>query len=281
MLIMCAIMAVLLRGGAWSVPPSNAAASVGFPSVGTPAYLEARTYALAKGEPLTLTWKTGEGALAWPEGLLRHVLVRTLGEQTNADSIPASDGVMADVPSESTGVVMAGVMLAPATVRPDGNDLARLEAASAPVRAGTNVTLVRCAKVLARLDDEQTRGRRSPIATSKTGQPAEIRPLMDPTVAAVGSDVPLRVYAGLSARGGAALRARLVKGAGEDAAAGDSDQTLVADGSGIAIFHVTRPGVWVIEYETVMEVQPVVHEPGEAGVMTWYQVTLSFEVPTP
>lgn len=273
-------MAVLLRGGAWSVPPASGAALEGFPSVGSPAYLGVSTSALAVGEPLRMTWRTAEGDLAWPEGMLRHVMVRTLGEQTNADSIPASDGGVAEVPNESSGVIMAGVMLAPTTVRPDAGDLARLDAPSTPVPAGANVTLVRCAKVLARADDDQTRGRRSSIATSKTGQPAEIRPLMDPTVAGVGSDVPLRVYAGLSARGGAVLRARLVTSAGDEAA-GDSQQTLLADRSGIAIFHVTRPGVWVIEYETVMEVQPVVHEPGEAGVMTWYQVTLSFEVPTP
>lgn len=279
------MLGIVLRGvSVASAPPPAAVETQAFPSIGPPGYLLPEDFILAVDQSIRFSWRHAEVIDPWPSGSMTHAFVRALGEQANFDSIPSADGRIAEVAAAAAGVTMAGVTLTSELAKPDAGDLARLEEPTVRIEAGSAVRLVRCSKTLVRRDDDATRGQRSAIAISKAGPPTEIRPMMDPTVALIGSDVPLRVFAGSAARPGAVLHARLIAPAAGAALPEAVEQTIRANESAIAILNVSHAGVWLIEYETVMESHPLA-DPADPksrkAEVTWYQATLTFEVPTP
>jgi hypothetical protein len=107
----------------------------------------------------------------------------------------------------------------------------------------------------------------SATGSSKTGQRTEIRPLVDPTAMAVGSDLPLRISWSDSAGVEAKIAVRQV---GTDAV-----QHLSAPG-GSGWFTVTAPGEWRVE---VNRAKPLQGDP--AADWQLETATLSFVVHAP
>ena len=125
---------------------------------------------------------------------------------------------------------------------------------------------IESAKGLVRVSDPEGRPvRPSAVAQSKTGQAVEIRPLADPTMTAVGSDLPLRAYVlGEKLVGARMLATCIADGVTREA---------ITDESGSCHFRIASTGVWRVEFH---DVRPLSDDP-EA---TWaiYSATLTFEV---
>lgn len=124
--------------------------------------------------------------------------------------------------------------------------------------------LVRAAKT-GSSDADLWRG--SATGSSKTGQRTEIRPLIDPTAMAVGSDLPLRV----SWADPTGVEAKFVV----RQVAAETVQRVSAPG-GAGWFTVTAPGEWRIE---VHRAKPLQGDP--AADWELETATLSFVVPAP
>jgi hypothetical protein len=216
----------------------------------------------------SVSWRAGSAEAPWPAARITHAFVRGLGTQENMDSVESATGRFAGFTLEGTGAFVIGVTIeaVDATVRPA--DLTRAGGGAARgIGADERVRLVQCSKTLLRRDDAASVGRRSPVITSKCGQPAELRPLMDPTVGPVPREIPVRVFAGGSPRGGANVSYRVMNAAGESVHEG----VAATSAEGVMVLTIDRPGRWVLASEW-----PVPGDDERAAV--WYQSTLSFEV---
>lgn len=136
-------------------------------------------------------------------------------------------------------------------------------ASASRIRAGDRIVVrhARSASAILRLPGT---GAPSPVATAKTGQAAEIRPLMDPTALDPGSDLPFRLYAGGSPVAGA--RVLGTPPSGEPVL---SNRT---DSAGIGSIRVSRSGRWRLEFH----VARLDKAPGND--VTLFSGTLVFEV---
>jgi uncharacterized GH25 family protein len=148
--------------------------------------------------------------------------LRSEGSQQNADSgVFGADGWL-NFESKQDGVHRVGVDLKP-----------RFEF---DPQKRTQLEVHRSAAALIRLGMESAP---SPVATAKTGQVAEIRPLMDPTALPVGSDLPFRLYIEGSGAGEATLTA--------ESPSGRTIRTRT-DFNGIGALRLEEAGIWILEF---------------------------------
>ncbi|GMV24316.1 MAG: hypothetical protein AMXMBFR58_03470 [Phycisphaerae bacterium] len=258
-------------GGVGAAPPGQpvphtdaAPVAVG---VASPGYLWPENFQV-ENDQARVFWRSGTAEAPWPGARITHAFVRGLGTQENMDSVESPGGRSAGFTLEGSGAFVIGVTLGEveAVVRPA--DVARIgEDGARGIDADERARVVQCAKAVLRREDAASPGRRSPVVTSKCGQPAELRPLMDPTVGPIPRDIPVRVFAGGSARAGASVSFRVMNAAGEVTHEG----VAATSAEGVMTLTIDRPGVWVLASEWV------VPGDGEGGAV-WYQSTLSFEV---
>ncbi len=231
------------------------------------ALLRASDFSVRAGQHVHLSFKqqtpTGPVSLAWPHDPA-WFFVRLAGTQHNrsAEQAPPSSPHRSIFTPTGPGVAMIGLDLAAAEEWWPADALAKYTTqAVSPAR----VRVLRSLTALVRVLREDGAAVQDHTATSKSGQQAEIRPLMDPTTIPPGGDLPVRVYTLGAGAGGARLVASHVE-------SGERFE-FAADSKGIASFTITRPGVWAIESICV---EPP-REPG--GDWTAAIATLSFEVP--
>lgn len=188
--------------------------------------------------------------LPWPGGRVQHFFARTGSTQENRDDLaPApADETETSWPAREPGILVLGLDLEPALERIDAADFAafidRAVGSTPPegrrALAGVQtVSFVRVesAKALVRVGGDR---QPSPVATSKTGQTVEIRPLMDPTTLLPGSDLAVRLYAKIpGAAGGTLLATNTTTG---------EQVRATADGFAIANVPIAAAGRWRLEF---------------------------------
>lgn len=260
-----------------------AAVSTGLAADPSAAFLTPSQFVVAPGATVAVHFDVGEAGSArpatWPADRIEWLFVRGGPTQTNRHEVradhPQSGAV--DVKIEHPGVTLVGVDQRPVVLNLTGDEwrtflranvaelsnapAARLPDGSAAVRVRHVVstkTLVRAARA-----DGQVNS--SPIATGKSGQAVEIRPLFDPTAIRPGSDLPMRMYVDGDKCVGAHGRATHVP-SGHAA-------TFVTDREGSAFFRVTEPGLWRVEFH---HATPRTGDP--AADWNLYTATLTFEV---
>ncbi|NUQ50201.1 MAG: hypothetical protein HUU27_09835 [Phycisphaerae bacterium] len=217
--------------------------------------------------------------VAWPAAVA-WLFSRSPGVQENLESAaPAADGLVS-VPTGRIGVTVVGLDLPPDEIILSAGawesfrraHLPRMRVAeSAAERETIRVRHIRSAKSLVRVREAGAGGASAAAASadapsaeavSKTGQKAELRPLMDATRLRVGDDLALCVYADNVRRTGVRVTAVSV-------AAGAEQRVDVGEG-GLANVRITHAGPWRI----------VCHfaEAAEAVDLVLYSATLTFEV---
>jgi len=290
--------ALVIAGGL-----TSAAARAGLPST----YLVPSTYCAAVGQRLAVHVEAGDETglrtAAWPTQDIAWLFVRAAGFQENrADVGPTEAGTDSiEVLLERTGVTLialdtravearvtarelrdflrrtaardasAADSSAPAP-RPHGADALASVLAALPENDQLRVRRVASAKTLVRVGDPDSGpARPSAVAQSKTGQAAEIRPLADPTLVPVGSDLPVRAYVGGDKVSGLKVLATC--------AATGRTQEAVTEDSGACHFRIDSAGVWRVEFHHCVSGPET---PGAAGIApadwTIYSATLTFEV---
>ncbi len=250
-------------------------------------YLVPRAWSATVGENLSLsTLVRAPDAerptpAPWPERIA-WFFVRVAGTQENRDAVePAPDeaGARAAVvwPAAHAGVTLVGLDAAEEIVTIASESLSRVAGAAGDATLAerfarstapeARVLLCRSAKTLITVrDGAGAVAREAQPATSKSGQRVEIRPLFDPTLARVGSDVAVRVYAGVEEARGARVRATCE--------ATGRTQEFTTDAKGIGLFHVEQAGAWRVEFTRVRA--PIGEEAGE---WVFESATLTFEAP--
>lgn len=229
-------------------------------------------------------------AMLWPSGDIGWVFVRSSGQQRNREDIAAdqTDATLASIPMPSNhgpgALAKIGVDLDPAVDvigrdalrifvidRALQTDPARIDALPAEVR----VLRVESCTLLVRSDDmSDIQPQPSPVATQKAGQQLEIRPLFDPTVFGVGSDLLVRVYvAGNQLVGEPLTVVPPVIDNDVDGGVDGASCTLPTNDKGIATVHLDRPGRWTLE------LAHLVIAPSETHEAVLYTSSLTFDVP--
>jgi hypothetical protein len=258
-----------------------AAAAAAWAGPLTTSFLTPSTYSVALGQSLTVHWDAGTALaaqpIAWPSGEVNLLFIRGGTEQENRHDVKperSQDNFVAvtigqpgvtligaerPVVREVTGSDLRAFLMQNVATDKIAADVARLEAdRKYRVRDITSAkTLVRAATAEPEVP--------SAIATSKTGLKGEIRPQFDPTMAPVGSDLPLTVYIDGDKCPGAKVQVTAV--------ASGKTTTLIADHSGSVHFPVTDLGVWRLEFHYA---EPLAHDP--AADWTVNTATLTFEI---
>ncbi len=247
----------------------------------TTSFLTPSKYSAALGESLTLHWDAGTALTAqpvpWPSGEVNLLFIRGGTEQENRhdvrpqrtqDNFVAATiaqpgvtliGAERPVVREVTGADLRAFLTQNVATDKIAADVARLDAGRT-----YHVRDITSAKTLIRALTAEPEAP-SAIATSKTGLKGEIRPQFDPTLAPIGSDLPLVVYIDGDKCAGAKLQITNV--------ATGKTTTLTADQGGSVHFPVTDLGVWRVEFHYA---QPLANDP--AADWTVNTATLTFEV---
>jgi hypothetical protein len=250
-------------------------------------YLLPDRYEVVAGREVALHVARGtSGALAtipWPGEGIEWFFVRTAGTQRNvakpATALPGEDSLRLEL--KEPDVALIGMDSRPWIETVRGTDLRRfleseLAASALPAdwMAQTSgetlrVRRVESAKLLVRVvnsapgSKEAWRG--SATAPSKSGQRTEIRPLIDPTAMALGSDLPLRI----SWADSGSVDVRIVT---RQVATGTTQTTLAPAGAGW--FTVSAPGEWRVEVHRAKKLKD-----DPAADWELETATLSFLVP--
>lgn len=235
---------------------------------------------VARGEAVSLSLVDADGAQSWTEHGAEYFLARTAWSQDNRDAVPVaplSRGLEATWVAGEPGVLLLGVDLAARdeTVS-TGSFVSFVERVLPASRRGALggllatddpegmvvVRRVESCKALVRVEE----GDDAPvsIATSKTGQVVEIRPLMDPTAIVPGSDLAVRVYSRVPGPADGLVIATNVT-TGETVRAPTNATSL-------AVIPIGEAGRWRLEFHAV--------EPAEAGADTDEEGTAEWTVHT-
>lgn len=235
-------------------------------------FLSPREATVTLGQSVTLEAVTDATATDWPDERTRHFFARTAWTQENRDALPPREDVetAASWTTDRPGVLLIGLDLAPRTERIAPDALAAFIAANDPQRElltapqGDRIEVVRheSAKALIRVDHEGPRP--ASIATSKTGQPTEIRPLMDPTALTPGSDLAVKLYARTGSDRQGVVTAT-------NATTGDVVRAISGD-SRIANIPIATAGRWRLEFHAAEWIG------GEAPRYEIHTATLTFDV---
>lgn len=234
--------------------------------------LDPTTYHAAVGAPVAVKVRNSVTGVAspWDDARVSWTLVRVAGTQENSDLAPRADekGAAGSMRINTEGAAVIGVDFKPRVVTVEAADLRRFArdraGAELPegVRSGVVVRVVESCKTVVRTTgagDEQSEN-----VTEKTGQLVEIRPLFDPTVKGIGSDIPVVTYAG----GERVKDARVIA---THIASGEK-QEVRTDGNATGRFRLNRAGVWRVEFHQLVRAKP---EPGGGGAEQPAWVVLS------
>lgn len=200
-----------------------------------------------------------ERAAPWPENEIAWFFSRSDGKQTNRDTLAAStpDGQRAVLSLPDAGVSMIGVQFKPQVLTLDDKQFAELrgrfaaqtdekrsDRQPAPGAQQARVRVQSAAAALIRVKSgDASADEPSAIATSKSGQKAEIRPMFDPTRCKAEDELPVRVYADGDKAAGALVRAIQPDG---------KAVTSTSNPAGFATIAITAPGVWRIELQQLV-----------------------------
>lgn len=207
---------------------------------------------------------------------VEYLFVRGHAGQENLDrpTPDAAGNLSATLPDP--GAVLIGYDLAPWTHVLTQADLDLLADevfagyAGARPAPGAKVRRVVCGKILTRAMDQNPEP--SSVATSKTGQAAELRPYFDPTLTMVGGHMPFRMYID----GDKAPRVKLRAWP----AGGGAAQTVTASKDGFATIVLTAPGEWRVTFDAL---RSSTKEDAEGRSIetnwTWYRGEIAFETP--
>jgi hypothetical protein len=263
--------------------PLWAAAVPAFAAPPTVSFLTPNKYSAKLDESLTLRFEVGAAKTAqptaWPTGEVGWLFIRGGKAQQNQHDVrpqSARDNVV-PLRIEHAGVTLIGADRRSPVFETTGAELrafveqnvaaspAADKARGLPADSKLRVRQIASVKTLIRAAAPGGQLTPSAIATSKTGQAVEIRPNFDPTVATVGSDLPLSVYVDGDKLPGAKVQATNVT-TGQTA-------TFNANNGGAGYFHITDTGVWRVEFH---HAAPLENDP--AADWAIYSATLTFEV---
>lgn len=252
-------------------------------------FLEAADGTVAQGDRVSLRFVADQTAQEWSGLGVEYFFARTAWSQENRDAAPVVDDaedLAASWVADEPGVLVLGVDLAPRVdvVSAEGFlafvrrvlPAARREALDGLLGAiagdGTvAVRRVESGKALVRVEA----GGSDPvsIATSKTGQAVEIRPLMDPTVLEVGSDLAVRVYSRVPGPSEGLVIAT-------NAATGEVVRAPTNEFA-LAVIPIEHAGRWKLEFHAVDVGQsgPASVENNVPADWTVHTATLTFVVP--
>jgi hypothetical protein len=229
-------------------------------------------HTVRQGETLRLNIeeRTPAAALAapWPAEL-SWFFVRLAGTQENRTAeVPPRERPQELTPA-LPGVAMIGVDLPPRESKWTPDEFASFARVTgcddAPPATDAKVLILASATTLVRVNDAAGVTADDTTATTKSGQKVEIRPLMDPTTLAAGSDLPVRVYVqGEAVRDAIVLATHTPSGATVRAR---------ADTKGIAHLRIDQPGAWRIELRSLRAPTK------DADRWTIASASLSFESP--
>lgn len=246
-----------LSGGRVIPTPPESAREPEQTAAGAVRYLDPGSFTIEAGAAVRLRLRDGTGqALPWEAEPIAWLFVRVAGTQRNYDT-PQLDAGQVLLAPLARGVGVAGVEIAPRLVSVSTADLTRLIAAGEISPAGPILPLDRAGPTtLRRVESLKAIVRFGPPgqddgaseATGKTGQLAEIRPLMDPAAIPVGSDMAVRLYA--HGAGLAHVRAFASSGPGGPAHA------FTTDAHGIGHFPIDRPGTWQVHFVALTAAPP-------------------------
>lgn len=248
----------------------------------TVSFLTPSKHVSALAETLSLRFVAGAAKdarpVAWPSDEIEWLFVRGGGTQENRDRVrpedPKDDFVALQI--KHPGVTLVGVDRRPVVREMTGDELRTfLRQNVAPAeRAGLpagdrqlRVRHVASAHTLIRAAAAGNEDSPSGIATSKTGQKVEIRPLFDPSAAHVGSDLPQWSYVEGSKKAGVKVQATNV--------ATGKTATFLTDAGGSGHFRITDAGLWRVEFH---HAEPLKGDSKADWVI--YSATLTFEVAT-
>lgn len=272
------------RTAARTVSVLIAACAVTAAASQTVTYLAPEKHTAAVADRVAVYVTIGDGSTvqqaAWPDEKIDWLFVRAAGTQTNRQDVgPAEpNGRFINVPMTRPGVTLIGIDIKPTVEHVRGQQLKEFLRRTTSPRpredrvpaiaddARVRVRRIESAKTLVRVlaPDGKPRSH-SAIAQSKTGQAVEIRPLADPTMVAVGSDLPLRVYT----QGGSPPGLRVLA----TCVTTDQTQEAVTDPSGTCHFRITDTGMWRIEFH---HAEPLRSDPHADWAIC--SATLTFEV---
>jgi hypothetical protein len=241
------------------------------PNGSEPSFLVPTTFQASSGAPITVHFESidsfQERRVSWPE-TIRWLFVRSPGFQENRSQsdAPRSAGAP-EIPLtlEHPGVTIIGIDLPARELRVPRATLQQLgapPAAGAAPDGDVPVKMIQSVKTLLRVVSAQSDDTTS-VATSKTGQTVEIRPLMDPVFTPIDSDIALRLYVGGDAASDGVLHAIHAQTR--------TDEILKIKPGGFARLRLSAPGVWRVVYQCARP-----EGPGHDGSWTVYSATLIF-----
>ncbi|MCC7387873.1 MAG: hypothetical protein IT431_03805 [Phycisphaerales bacterium] len=256
------------------------AASAGCAAAQEARFLEPDSATVGLGDRVGISVFEGGAARAWPAERVAHFLARTAWTQDNRDTLEALPALgKAGVPgavwtADRPGVLLLGLDLKPGLetvgVEAFGRFLARALPAerrgaitpALPEGGEVSVRRVESAKALVRVSAEGAEP--VSIATSKTGQAVEIRPLLDPTMLTPGGDLPLKIYGAIPGPAGGVVTAT-------NTTTGESFPVALTEDA-TANLTIPSAGRWRVEFHAVA--------PDETGEADWlvHTATLTFEV---
>ncbi|MBI5865929.1 MAG: DUF4198 domain-containing protein [Planctomycetes bacterium] len=262
------------------------------PATFSPRALRPSRLSIAPGDAVELRVAADSGAAAaekqpWSAASITHFFRRSDGRQENRDTLAAAapDADHASLTIADEGVTLLGATFEPVVATLTAAEFEQLQKRASPAPqqnaedgraappAPPDKQRVRCrsaAAALIRATPSGQASESSAVATSKSGQPAEIRMFLDPTRCTVGDTLPFKVYIDGDKAPGARLRVV--------APDGKTEQTLATNPSGMADIAITSAGVWRIEFQTLVHAD----RPSEAGA-DWvlFCGSIMFETPAP
>lgn len=164
----------------------------------------------------------------WQRALVDWMTVRSAVGQRSIAAKELSEDLPIEFELLEQGCVLLLLDLAPSAAAKSEGPLSR------------SSKLISCRFTEPGADSIAARRQVSKVLTSKVGSRLELRPLLNPAVLKVGSDLPLRAYFEGSSAGDAELLVVAPDG---------SDQRVSTDSVGIAAVPLDQPGRWRVSFE--------------------------------
>jgi hypothetical protein len=246
-------------------------------------YLTPERFTVPAGAPFELRVDVCDGiaqtAAAWPVDDIRWFFVRSHGSQENRDALAAqpAGGGKAVFHASRDGVQMIGLdfksrkeTVSAAALRAFLEKRLLAESLPAthelPENKPVRIRRIESTKLIARTADAVDVP--SEVATGKSGQRVEIRPLADPGSVPVGSDLPLRLYADGDKCGNVRVLATHV--------ASGLVRDIAVNAGAFANLAISAAGIWRVEFSKCAPAGT-----GEAADADWivWTASLTFETP--
>jgi hypothetical protein len=275
--IVLASAAALFMAG---LAPPDPAPPPALPSLGA-RFLVPSSFQVEPARPFTVSLASARAqAEPWNNDEVAWMFARVAATQRNMDRPPLDAAGQPSLTLDTPGVGVIGVDLKPRDITVALKDLekfisehatARDKAAPPPGAKDARIRRVESLKAILRSGPPGAEAGRSE-ATGKTGQAAEIRPLMDPSALLLPSDLAVRAYAGSAAAAGARLFATHLSSG--------RTQEFRCDSTGYGHFNLDAPGQWRVELHLLaVDIAQQGEDPGPP--LTLYSATLTFEAPRP